>query len=776
MFLYHDAHIYIYMLNICNIFVIFRTMAASLSDDEFQRMQTQLLELRTKNYTLGEKNVKIQTELLQNNQLIDDLRRELNKCQKIISRSKNAKEIEQLVQENEALQHKLQMQEDEFRLQNETLMKEVSALVSSNDELKKYVELSKAQHLTSSSSENQSDVIRLEAENAALRKLLSSSETGVKSSDGTPEINLKDLELKLETVLEEKRLLQINISKVEKEFGEQILKMKNENEKLSEKLKKKQESFLQLQEEKEQLYNDNKEAFEKLQATKDSEVQQLKEQIYSMQCNLKSALELNEGYNKDAVATVEIDGDKATFECSLNETKMSLINIQEKMQQLSKQLLESQEKVRSLEECNEALNSNIQELEKQNTDLSAKLVEKSELADNRKNLMDEMNNHLLETTNKHSREIENLTRQLADEQEKLQILYDKEKETKIKLVEARSEVQTLNDEVERLRAARGDVNNKLKESVTKLQNTVAKYETKLAEKEKEHSEAVKQLKEECDSKLQDVIIQLEVSKVKCEEYEEKIKSLQQAAKDSVGERKIQEKKGVAMVKDLKRQLQVERNRAEKLQERLQEVLNEQNRSVDEILQGSSGDKPKGDASSISSWSYVSGGTADKENKENLQSDTSSGGHESPNRISPILLESETNNLLGKIAQLQQKNWTLEEKVNHLEMSNEALVDDVLKKTALIQFYCMEGRSDPHTSVAQDKLTIKRIVDFIKDRGDENLKEINRRMQRMLEETLTKNMHLQKDIETLSNEVSRLSKLVNSPSENGIQSAVFIDGV
>lgn len=116
-------------------------------------------------------------------------------------------------------------------------------------------------------------------------------------------------------------------------------------------------------------------------------------------------------------------------------------------------------------------------------------------------------------------------------------------------------------------------------------------------------------------------------------------------------------------------------------------------------------------------------------------------------------------------------------MNHLEMSNEALVDDVLKKTALIQFYCMEGRSDPHASVAQDKLTIKRIVDFIKDRGDENLREINRRMQRMLEETLTKNMHLQKDIETLSNEVSRLSKLVIAPPvENGIQNAVLVDRV
>lgn len=753
-------------------------MAASLSDDEFQRMQAQLLELRTKNYTLGEKNLKIQSELFQNNQLLEDLRKELSKCQKIISRSKNAKEIDQLVQENEALQQKLQMQEDEFRLQNETLMKEVSALVLQNEELQKNLELSKAHHLTSATSENQNDLIKLEAENAALRKLLTSDKNNGNndSVNSISKTNITDFELKLETVLEEKRLLQINISKLENEFGEQILKLKSENEKLNEKLKKKQESFLKLQEEKEELYNSSKLGFENLKTSKEAEIQQLKEQIYNMQSNLKSALELNDGYSKDSVATVEIDGDKATFECSLNETKISLVQVQEKMQLLSKQLQESLEKVKNLEETNEALNNRIQDLEKQNSDLISKLAEKNELAESRKNLMDEMNNHLLETTNKHSREIENLTRQLADEQEKLQKLYDKEKETEIELLESRSEVQSLKEEVERLRSLRGDANTKLKEAAVKLETTIAEYENKLSKKDTEHEELMKKLQEEFESNLHDVTIQLEVSKVKCEEYEEEVKKLRQAAKDFVDERKIQEKKGVSMVKDLKRQLQVERNRAEKLQERLQEVLNEQNRSVEEILQTSAADKPKGDASSISSWSYVSGYTADKENKENLPSDTSSGGHESPNRVSPVLLESETSSLLTKIAQLQQKNWTLEEKVNHLEMSNEALVDDVLKKTALIQFYCMEGRSDPHATVAQDKLTIKRIVDFIKDRGDENLKEINRRMQRMLEETLTKNMHLQKDIETLSNEVSRLSKLVSSPVENGIQSAVFVDGV
>ncbi|KAF3861013.1 hypothetical protein F7725_001268 [Dissostichus mawsoni] len=42
-------------------------------------------------------------------------------------------------------------------------------------------------------------------------------------------------------------------------------------------------------------------------------------------------------------------------------------------------------------------------------------------------------------------------------------------------------------------------------------------------------------------------------------------------------------------------------------------------------------------------------------------------------------------------------------------------------------------------------------------GDENLREMNKKLQNMLEEQLTKNMHLQKDLELLSQELVRLSK-------------------
>jgi len=101
-------------------------------------------------------------------------------------------------------------------------------------------------------------------------------------------------------------------------------------------------------------------------------------------------------------------------------------------------------------------------------------------------------------------------------------------------------------------------------------------------------------------------------------------------------------------------------------------------------------------------------------------------------------------------------------LSHLEESSGAMAEDLVRKTAIIQYYCMEGRPEPHSHSPADKLTVKKLVDFIKDKGDENLKEVVRKTHRMLEEMLTKNMHLEKDLEAMSQEVVRLSKQTNLP--------------
>ena len=53
--------------------------------------------------------------------------------------------------------------------------------------------------------------------------------------------------------------------------------------------------------------------------------------------------------------------------------------------------------------------------------------------------------------------------------------------------------------------------------------------------------------------------------------------------------------------------------------------------------------------------------------------------------------------------------------------------------------------------------LKKVMDLLVHPDAETRKEMQK-MQNILEETLTKNMHLQKDLENLSQEVVRLSKM------------------
>ncbi|KAF3861012.1 hypothetical protein F7725_001267 [Dissostichus mawsoni] len=101
-------------------------LSQALSEEEFHRMQAQLLELRTQNYQLSDDLRKNSAELNAVRQKNAVLERDFVKAQKALNKSKKAQEVEALLSENEMLQGKLHSQEDDFRLQNSTLMTELS--------------------------------------------------------------------------------------------------------------------------------------------------------------------------------------------------------------------------------------------------------------------------------------------------------------------------------------------------------------------------------------------------------------------------------------------------------------------------------------------------------------------------------------------------------------------------------------------------------------------------------------------------------------------------
>ena len=103
-----------------------------------------------------------------------------------------------------------------------------------------------------------------------------------------------------------------------------------------------------------------------------------------------------------------------------------------------------------------------------------------------------------------------------------------------------------------------------------------------------------------ENKTRDFEMQLELVNVQRCEFEDNVAKLKQDIKDGLEDRKISEKKGHSLIKDLKRQLQSEKNRNEKLQEKMKECfettsnLSEPSRELD------------ADRTSVSSWSLMSG--------------------------------------------------------------------------------------------------------------------------------------------------------------------------
>lgn len=117
--------------------------------------------------------------------------------------------------------------------------------------------------------------------------------------------------------------------------------------------------------------------------------------------------------------------------------------------------------------------------------------------------------------------------------------------------------------------------------------------------------------------------------------------------DKEAEMKLSEKKGAALMKDLKRQLQQEKRHCERLQEQLTEVqkmkLHDDNASLStpsELFR-----PPSRDGSLSSLTGSVTAGSVTTQSS------------------SLMPLTDETATLLARVAELKEQNWNLEEKVD-----------------------------------------------------------------------------------------------------------------
>ncbi|KAL1766496.1 GRIP1-associated protein 1 isoform X2 [Sigmodon hispidus] len=784
-------------------------MAQALSEEEFQRMQTQLLELRTNNYQLSDELRKNGVELASLRQKVAYLDKEFTKAQKALSKSKKAQEVEGLLSDNEMLQAKLHSQEEDFRLQNSTLMAEFSKLCSQLEQLE--LENQQLKEGATGAASLQAgphvdgELLRLQAENTALQKNMAAlQERYVKESvrssaasegQGDPPgdvlptslspMPLAEVELKWEMEKEEKKLLWEQLQGLE----------------LSEKLKKKQESFCRLQTEKETLFNDSRNKIEELQQRKEADLkaqlvrtQKLQEELEAANQSLAELRDQRQGERLEHAAALRALQDQIqtakTQELNrlreqTTELAAELQHRQAEYEDLMGQKDDLNSQLQESQRANDRLLEQLQEMGKEKEQLTQDLQEARKSAEKRKAMLDELAMESMQEKSRHKeelgavrlrhekemlgvraryeRELRELHEDKKRQEEELRGQIREEKTRTRELENLQHTVEELQAQVHSMDGAKGWFERRLKEAEESLQQQQQEQEEALKQCREEHAAELKGKEEE----LQDVRDQLQQAQEERDGHVKTISSLKQEVKDTVDGQRILEKKGSAALKDLKRQLHLERKRADKLQERLQDILtNSKSRSGLEELVLSEMNSPSrtqtGDSSSISSFSYREILKEKESSAIPARSLSSSPQAQAPRPAE--LSDEEVAELFQRLAETQQEKWMLEEKVKHLEVSSASMAEDLCRKSAIIETYVMDSRIDVSVAAGHtDRSGLGSVLRDLVKPGDENLREMNKKLQNMLEEQLTKNMHLHKDMEVLSQEIVRLSKeCVGSP--------------
>ncbi|XP_038172204.1 GRIP1-associated protein 1 isoform X7 [Arvicola amphibius] len=800
-------------------------MAQALSEEEFQRMQTQLLELRTNNYQLSDELRKNGVELASLRQKVAYLDKEFTKAQKALSKSKKAQEVEVLLSENEMLQAKLHSQEEDFRLQNSTLMAEFSKLCSQLEQLelenRQLKEGATGTGTVQAGPHVDGELLRLQAENTALQKnmaalqeryeketvrsLAASEGQGDPPGDALPAalapMPLAEVELKWEMEKEEKKLLWEQLQGLESSKQAETSRLQEELAKLSEKLKKKQESFCRLQTEKETLFNDSRNKIEELQQRKEADLkaqlvhtQKLQQELEAANQSLAELRDQRQGERLEHAAALRALQDQIqtaktqelnTLREQTTELAAELQHRQAEYEDLMGQKDDLNSQLQESLRANSRLLEQLQEMGQEKEQLTQDLQEARKSAEKRKAMLDELAMETMQEKSQHKEELgavrlrhekEMLGVRARYERELRELHEDKKRQEEelrgqIREEKARTrELETLQHTVEELQAqvhsmdgAKGWFERRLKEAEESLQQQQQEQEEALKKYREEHAAELKGKEKE----LQDVRDQLQQAQEERDGHVKTISSLKQEIKDTVDGQRILEKKGSAALKDLKRQLHLERKRADKLQERLQDILtNSKSRSGLEELVLSEMNSPSrtqtGDSSSISSFSYREI-LKEKETTAVPARSLSSSPQAQPPRPAE-LSDEEVAELFQRLAETQQEKWMLEEKVKHLEVSSASMAEDLCRKSAIIETYVMDSRIDVSVAAGHtDRSGLGSVLRDLVKPGDENLREMNKKLQNMLEEQLTKNMHLHKDMEVLSQEIVRLSKeCVGSP--------------
>uniref|UniRef100_A0A8D3AVX4 GRIP1 associated protein 1 n=1 Tax=Scophthalmus maximus TaxID=52904 RepID=A0A8D3AVX4_SCOMX len=734
-------------------------------------MQAQLLELRTQNYQLSDDLRKNSAELNAVRQKNVVLERDFVKAQK---------EVEALLSENEMLQGKLHSQEEDFRLQNSTLMTELSKLCMQIEQLEKENQglkegggASASTHQPNpTSSPVDGEVLRLQAENSTLQKKM-------KASAGRKGGSVQRQQVRnTTTTTTSTNTVQRHLVRVVRILLLQLIsyvlfflcrtKIDEINQRKEEELKttniriQKLHSDLMVAN---QMSAELREQLQSKEREHELAVHSLKDQVASQsaisQEQVDNILQENDALRTNLAALEQIQTVKTQEMNLLREQQEALTSELQQRQAEQESLLAQRDDLDSqLQESSFANRKLLEQLTEEGQEkdrLLRELDEAKKTAEKRKAMLDDMAVQLTQEKSDHKEALSDLKLQHEKEVLGVRARYEKE---------LRGLHEDKNRSEEEIRQQLRDEKARAKE-LESLQPKVEELQAQVQSMEGTKGWFERRLKEAEVSVGLSTLIHFKRFQIDrfYRRGEVLMFSSLQEIKDTVDGQRILEKKGSAALKDLKRQLQLERKRADKLQERLQEILtNSKTRTGLEELVLSEINSPSrtqqtGDSSSVSSFSY-----RDMMKEPQPTNQNKSGGGSPQSQRPADLSDDEVGELFQRLAEVQQEKWMLEEKVKHLEVSCSSMAEDICRKSAIIETYVMDSRIDVsggafagHGGFQGDRGGLGSVLRDLVKPGDENLREMNKKLQNMLEEQLTKNMHMQKDLEVLSQELVRLSK-------------------
>uniref|UniRef100_A0A915L8G3 GRIP1-associated protein 1 n=1 Tax=Romanomermis culicivorax TaxID=13658 RepID=A0A915L8G3_ROMCU len=754
---------------------------------------TQLLDLKTSHYTLIEKSNKQEQELKFALEREAQIKDDLVKANVTIAKSKKAKDVFKLEQELEISRLKLNVQEEEFRLQQSTLLTEINKvfnqnqlLKSENEKLKNQqcarfqneeIPLDEAQIASLQSkmrnyealieeykskpvgrTENSQDLISLPSENAEFHSVVTS---------------LRNELVDLKAINEKQRQQNEEISTKCAYFQQQVTE-------LNDKLRRKQESYQILNSDKERQYGEYKKSLDSIVAKKDNDIDEMAKEMILLRKSLAQAkeIELLETSTLNSVQT-ELDRIRSSFEEISSQNELLQVQLQESLG------------------ANDCLSNQLQEARMDVSKMQAQADDAIQTSDRRKTLIDEINKHLEHSKDEFKREKDAL---IVEYESTLKAKNDEifvlnvRKNIMLKLIYTRFVIKDRLNALENVSIKLSTIENASEaknNEIRRLCQEVNEYKLKFELCQVQNEELLEKQKMDFDNEMKSSIEHYEnllkqnthdinVSKEEIDKFKETIENCKQDSKDKMDQLIMLDRKHGHIVKDLKRQIQSEKKRADRLQERIQEILSELSRNRSPGLEdikfyqeNVKETRTNGDTGSVCSWTVVGGNHSKEHDRHSNVGDNDS-------ESSVTIVESDDNDLIGRIAQLQRQNFELSEKVHILEESSSAMADDLVRKAAVIEQLLKEkpiinmsaSTSSTPTNLTMTTATgatnspehrlpqsLKKMFDLVKiDQSAGDIRDMNKRLQLLLEETLTKNMHLQRDLELVSKEVVRLKAL------------------